>query len=884
MNGSADRRPTLAFLLAVGAALVLLAGVPGFVREQAFTTGFALRAVVFALLTAGALFAAWAGPGTRPGLGGWRGLLLALPVGVAVLGLPAFDGSWSGAARHGYTWVLLGLWPLALLWVWRTGEEPAQLLRWLVGAGAIAAVLGLVSVLQGEPVTGPFGRAGVAGPVFGALVVPALFFSPLQHRIGRWAPAALLLLACVLTRSRTGMVAVAIALPLALAIGVPHVAWRRRLRLLTAAVVVLVSLLGLVLASGSSSRTLDVRFGLHRASLAAISERPVRGHGLGAYPVQAIQHRDLAEARLDPRRRPFHAHMDYLHASVEGGVPAGLLLLAFVVGLGVLALRGTAARPERAAALGILATLGIAALGDGVLVDPAPALLLGSAAAVVLATRERGARATGVLLQLPLVLGAFVALGLAFVLAKDALADRALMRYRHAIRGDVSPEQAERAARLYLEQGALVWRADHPEALYRLGVHQANTLRYEAARTTFRTALRVDPGMTEARLDLAQAYALEGRPEDARTVLKEAVRRDPTRYAVARRMQELALGPEPVPGDPPAGLDEIEVLRWMNTARSLAPGRFENQLDEARFERRRATTASGLTRAGALVREALAKAPGDPQDPPAEVLIESFRLAEVEGGSSDLFKASILLGALLKNPRPARRFEAEAERFLREGAKREAAALEDAQGVAVAADMRAADRAFRAAAVRFTALLYADRLDPVVFLARAKADKEQKLWRSALARYRSLLAWTLPPQQGAQTVGELQGPLRLEALAKQGDLLLEAASVAHHTDKLLAAFYRTRGQLRIGLELLEKRQPAMAIIRFRSALETDPNLADAHFGLSRGLAQRGAEAEAERALLEALRLKPELKGPALSEPDLHTLRERTAIRTRLGLP
>jgi len=887
MTGSADRRPVLAGLLALGAAVVLLAGQPAFARDQWFTTGFALRAVAFAVLTGAALFAAWAGPGTRPTLGAASGALLALPLAVAALGLPAFDGTWAGAARAGYTWVLLALWPLALLWTWRTEAEPAQVLRWLVGAGALAAALALVPVIGGGPAIGPFGRTGVAGPVFGALVAPAVFFPPLTHRVRRWAPVLLLAVACLATRSRTGIAAGLVGTALALAVGLAHATARRRMRLATAGVVVLLGGLALLAARGSlardAGRTIDVRMGLHRASLEALGERPLRGFGLGAYPVIALEHRDLEEARLEPRRRSFHAHLDYLHASVEGGALAGALLLAFVVALGVLGVRGSGPRRQRAAALGIVATLGIAALGDGVLVDPAPVLLLGCAAAI-LVRRDAQGRPAGVLRQVPLVAGAFLAVALAFVLAKDALADRALMRYRAAIADGVTPAEAEAAARDDLERGALTWRPDLPEALYRLGVHHASLGAYDAARDAWREALRADPGLTEARLDLAQVYELEGRVDDARTVLIEAERRDPTRYDVPRRRMLLALGPEPVPGDPPPEIDEVEVLRWMNKARALAPDRFENKLDEARFERRRARGPDGLARAGELVRAGLAAAPGDPQSPPAEVLLESFRLAEYEAESSDLFKASILLGALRTNPRPARRFEAEAERFLHEGQARETAAVAAASGQPLNADLRAADRAYRAAAIRFTALLYADQIDPVAFLARAQADKAAGMWRAALARYRSLLAWTLPPQQGTKRVGELDAPTRIEVLAREGDLLMEAASVAHHTDKLLAAFYRTRGQLRIGTELLEKGDPAMAEIRLRSALGTDPSLAEAHFGLSRALARQGLEEQAEASLLEALRLKPALKGPALQVPDLAAIRKRAAVRTRLGLP
>jgi len=300
------------------------------------------------------------------------------------------------------------------------------------------------------------------------------------------------------------------------------------------------------------------------------------------------------------------------------------------------------------------------------------------------------------------------------------------------------------------------------------------------------------------------------------------------------------------------------------------------------FARRRATDAQGLARSAALVRQALKAAPGEANDPPAEVLIESFRLAEAEGRASPLFHGALLTSALRKNPRPARRFGAEAARFLDIGDEREAEALTRAHGVPANVDMSAATRAYNAAAVRMTALLYAGQDNPDGVLALARIDRDAGRFRRALARYRSLLAWTLPPHDGEQ-VKDLRGPQRLEEIAREGDLLLEAASVAHRVDKPLANFYRTRGQLRIGFELLVKRRFADAARKFRDVLAADPDQAEAHFGLARVLAKTGDEDEAEARLIAALRLKPALRGPALAEADLGILRRRPQVRLFLGL-
>ncbi len=132
----------------------------------------------------------------------------------------------------------------------------------------------------------------------------------------------------------------------------------------------------------------------------------------------------------------------------------------------------------------------------------------------------------------------------------------------------------------------------------------------------------------------------------------------------------------------------------------------------------------------------------------------------------------------------------------------------------------------------------------------------------------------------------MRGPARLEALAKQGDLLLEAASVAHRVDGGLSLFYRTQGQLRIGVELLEKGRTKDALRKLRSVVESDPRLYDARYALARALARTGGEDEAdeaERHLIEALEQRPALRGPALAEPDLAVLRDRTAIKRLLGI-
>ncbi len=55
---------------------------------------------------------------------------------------------------------------------------------------------------------------------------------------------------------------------------------------------------------------------------------------------------------------------------------------------------------------------------------------------------------------------------------RDALADRHLRAYQATLRGGVEPDDRGDGGAGAAREGALAWRADHPEAWYRLGVHR----------------------------------------------------------------------------------------------------------------------------------------------------------------------------------------------------------------------------------------------------------------------------------------------------------------------------------------------------------------------------------------------------------------------------
>jgi tetratricopeptide (TPR) repeat protein len=676
----------------------------------------------------------------------------------------------------------------------------------------------------------------------------------------------------LVSRSRVGIGAAVLGTLLAWSLAAaPPVA--RRVRIATAAVtLLLVATVGLaaggVLRLPGGDETLRVRVGLNRASLDLVAERPLGGHGLGSYPAESLRRRDLEEAQASRGRAPYQGHDDYLHVAVEGGVPAGLLLLAFVVGAFALGAKGRraalAGRPEAArllsAALGAFATLAVAALGESVFLDPAPSLLAALCVATFVAALPARApagptAATGVV---ALAFGLVLLVGAA-VLGRDAAADASLRRYRETVGRGVAPEEAEDAARRLLEEGVLAWRPDHPEGRFRLGVHRAEFQRYERAREAYREALAADPSMTEARLDVAKTYEIEGRVDDARATLVEARRLDPTRYDVAMRLGHLALGPEPVPGAAPVAFDPVAALREYNEAARLSPTRFEHLVAQARVERR----LGRLAEAGTWLRRAHARAPRS-----AEVYVESFRLAEAEAQVPDVQYGTILAEALALDRGFAGDVRREVERFLDAGEARERSAREAAVRDPRATDFSSAERAFDAARVRMEAMLFAEARDPADLLLLARDEADAGRHRRALARYRALLTWTLPGAAAGSA------PERLLALTRRADLLLEAANAASRVDGARARSFFAQGHLLKGVELLEKGDLEGAETVLRIAAKDDPDSAHAHFALARVLARRGKTDAAREALREALRLSPDLADSARRQPDLAPLLPR----------
>lgn len=881
-------------LVGCGLALPLLLDVPA-----SYSSGSVLRHVALAALLAATLLLAglqMAGP--RP----TNRLALCI---LAAAAIPAFalaatlrEDGWQ-ALREASPWVALAVLP------WLLARALADRRAWaaadfVVRLAALAATAWVLLDGLGRwplPAVGPFGRPGVAGPMVAALLLPQMAS---QRAAGRRAALLVVVLlglaALYLTRSRTAAVALLAGGCVFVALAAPPTRPRVR-RLAWASLVVLA--LGIALAAfhvlplPGGRTTLDVRLGLWRASTALAGEVPLGGHGLGRYGEEVLRVRDPQEAQLEQGRRPSHAHMDVLHVAAEAGWLGALALLvfwggAFLVVRSASRAAQTGTRSDRFDVAGwgaALAVLAAASLGEGVLIDPAGVVVAIAALTCLLARLPRRDVLPDVPSERRIRQAAWLAvpLALGFVWAHERLrrADRAYVLYlaeagAALVRGDA--HRADGALRSRLLHGTLEWNARDARAWFQAGVQHARMNRRFEAGEAFRTAVRHDRGMTEARLDLATLHESAGRHEDAETVLAEARLDDPTRFDVALRRGHLALGPEPVPGDEAMPFNLERVLQRYNEARRISPAATANEVALARVERR----LGRLDLAAAALRKALERAGGRLETAPAELLLESFRLAELERGTTELVQSGILVLALTKRPTLAIAIAAEGERFLELATEREAAAktdlgLGDLESGALAMKLGPADRAYKAATLRLAAVLLAGFGDPAAEHQAARADADARQFRRSLARYRALLAWT---HLDAAASADL--PLRLEAIARRGDVLLEAAAVARRVDGALARTYAARGHALIGAEMLARNETGQAIRLLKLVLEEDGSLAEVRLALAEAHAREGDHDDAERHLLAALAADPQLLAVARSRPAFEPLRTRRRIAAVWG--
>ncbi len=882
------RRPRLAWCVAAGLVIVFLAGEPALFGTPTFRTGAALRAVLFALLPGVLLLVI--GVRRLPARSAWTSLvwLSALPLVVGGLGL--LGGGSASSAIH---WCSLALLTSFLAICWLDVGEIRIAWHALTVASVVPLVFAITDAVDGEQVASLYGRPGIAGVALGAMIGVAWVFSPIRSPRWRWVPAFALAVGCVLTDSRTALIASGFGVLVALAISAGTPEKRRAIRLIAVGVAVLATCgAGLALSDvipfPGSRETVEVRIGLQRASTKLIAERPLQGHGSGSFASEVLRVRDPKEAQLERGlktvRRATHAHNDYLHVGVEGGLFATLALLLFAGGSFFAARKALRnehplARPLVAAASGVLTTISIAALADGMFLDPALALLAAIAVATILrlasppSDERRRERAS----MIACLLCGVVLLGTVVVPFREAMAGRAFVRYRQAVLGGLTSAKADEAAKQHLENGALEWYPDYADAHYQLGVNDVKHGRFDAAKRHYREALRIDPGMTEARLDIALIHEMQGKFRDAKDALLEAVRRDPTRFDVRLRLARLALGPEPVPGDPfDEAQDWIEVTRLYNEAEEIAPERYENDLADAVVARRRARSPDDLAVAIELLEKALLRVP-DParrtqETAPADILLEAFRLAEAQK-LGDLELRTRLQIALATDSRLAGRILGEATRFLDEGEAREAKIRESVTSVVPKLDFSSANRAFDAAAVRLAAVLLEGLADGSSQLRLAQAENDEKRHRRSLARYRALLALMAPPNSSDRRTDDPSMPFRVRS-----ELFMQAAKVAARVDGDRSRLYYTRGFSMRGWEHLAGGEPLAAIKAFNDALEYDAADLDSRHGLAKALARLKQYDDAARELLEVLRANRNMREAVALDPDFAPLMDRPEIK------
>ena len=384
-------------LLAVLMALLPAAGVP---HELMLQDSFKSALLAGGTLLAVLLFLRQAAPSALR----WHSLLL-VPLALAVYALGSVF--WSHgflAAVEAVRWSVLGL----LLWLLLQCGTPAgaRQLAWGVHLGLVVA--SLWAALQFWFGWSLFPQAAAPASsfinrnFFAEYAVCALPYSlwllASEPRALRapWlaASVAWALLAIWMTGTRSALLALLVLLPVALMFAwrlrrqLAWPQWRRNTRLAVAA-----ALLGVCLAGGhvpgevdgvrmgalersglrlqpaalqqdAASGSISVRTALWKSSLRMALDQPWRGVGAGAWEAQVPRYQGAVNAT----ETDYYAHNEVLQLLCEYGLPLGGLVLAFLLGYGLLAARTTwvqadaAEGPLRAAALCSLLALAVVSL------------------------------------------------------------------------------------------------------------------------------------------------------------------------------------------------------------------------------------------------------------------------------------------------------------------------------------------------------------------------------------------------------------------------------------------------------------------------------------------------------------------------------------------
>lgn len=326
---------------------------------------------------------------------------------------------------------------------------------------AVVALLQAVGIEKrltaGEPdIVSLMGNSTRAGALL-ALGLPvaliALLFPDAQggnHRV-RLAAAALTLgtAALILTRARGGWLGAALGMASVAWLSAPELRRHQRTWLIP---LVAGTALSVVLAGGfsvltgaklpgsgnpltGSDLTTSVRLSVWQGTLDMVAARPLTGSGLGRYRERFPPFRDSAEAALPGLAGAVtevdHPHNEPLLAFAEGGLPSGLLLLAFVVlTLGRALRRARGGDPGDRSALALLLVGVVVGLVQNAWTSPGTALPFFAAAGWVWAPRaggeSRAQESAGA--RVIAVGGILAAMAMLFVLAVPRARSQLLLR------------------------------------------------------------------------------------------------------------------------------------------------------------------------------------------------------------------------------------------------------------------------------------------------------------------------------------------------------------------------------------------------------------------------------------------------------------------------
>jgi hypothetical protein len=340
------------------------------------------------------------------------------------------------------------------------------------------------------------------------------------------------------------------------------------------------------LRSGDWGALTTYRLGPWAAALEMIRERPLVGFGPGTFGAEFMAHRLAAEERWGERLTiPLltssfgETHSEYLQAAADAGLPAAL---AAVVALAALLLplaraaRDRGDEERRAEAVVLVAVLvagAVAALTWFPLqlpVTAVPLLLVAGRGWRLLDDAAPGgggrARVAAALATLVVLLAAAVPEMRRYG-AERRLADATGAIATVAGAGRVVPQEAPRLAKLaaMAEEAAVAMPADS-RGLVAAGTAMLVAGKPGEARARYRAALARGE-RAEIDLNLARAYALEGRTADAEAALLRAAwlspalvetlpEHDRARLTTALADLEARLGAGTLPGPPPLPADE----------------------------------------------------------------------------------------------------------------------------------------------------------------------------------------------------------------------------------------------------------------------------------------------------------------------------------------